>query len=109
MRQYPIPYQTGGEDPVIGGLLTLRQLIYVVLGVAVGGGLAAALPAPWWARLAVIIPFALAGAGFAFIQVKGDRLDVYLWRLWRFKRKKKVWVWKGEMMSAEIEGEVERG
>ena len=33
MRQYPIPYQTGGEDPVIGGLLTLRQLVYIVLTV----------------------------------------------------------------------------
>lgn len=109
MRQYPVPFQSEGEEPIIGGALTLRQVGYIAVGFALGAGLAAVLPGPWWARALAAAPGTALGLACAFITVKGERFDLWAWRWLRWRRQARVWCWTGReekaFEKAEVEGE----
>ena len=94
MRAYPVPVQLEGEERVIGGFLTLRQLVYLVLGTALGGGAAAgAFFLPLVLRFIVFFLFAGAGAALALVPVQDTGLDVVLfrWLKWRFGQREFSW------------------
>lgn len=94
MRAWPVPVQIEGEERIIGGHLTLRQFIYVILGIALGGGAAFGL-----GHFSVIVAaaafffFAALGAVLAFMRVGDTSLDVYVlrWFAWRFGNREYRW------------------
>lgn len=98
MRVYPVPVQAQGEERVIGGYLTLRQFAYVVLGVALGGGLSfgALFFLPVLVKLFLAVPFAVAGLLLAFVTVDGAGLDRRLWYWFLWRRRPKRYCWKGD-------------
>lgn len=94
MRAYPVPVQLEEEERLVGGFLTLRQLVYLVLGAALGGGAACgAFFLPLVLRFAVFVLFAGAGAALALVPAQDAGLDVVLfrWLKWRFGRREFSW------------------
>ncbi|MBC7323776.1 MAG: PrgI family protein [Moorella sp. (in: Bacteria)] len=97
MRAYPVPLQLEEEERIIGGYLTLRQLVYLVLGAVLGGGTAAgAFFLPLVLRSAVFILFAGAGAALALIPVQETRLDVFLFRWLKWRLGQREFFWRGD-------------
>jgi hypothetical protein len=94
MRAYPVPVQLEEEERIIGGFLTLRQLTYLALGAALGGGAACgAFFLPLVLRFILFFLFAGAGAALALVPVQETGLDVvlYRWLKWRFGQRKFSW------------------
>jgi dihydrofolate reductase len=89
MRAYPVPVQLlEPEERIIGGYLTFRQLIYLIAGFALGGGLTVAMSfLPIILRIMVCMLFVTVGVCFAFFKPYDTNLDVFLYRWfeWRFK------------------------
>lgn len=83
MKSYPVPVQIAGEEKVFGGKLTLRQILWLFLGV--GGGLAGAfiLPVSLSFKVVVFCVFSLGGVLLAFLTLAGVSLDIYLYRLYK--------------------------
>ncbi|MEW6727532.1 MAG: PrgI family mobile element protein [Bacillota bacterium] len=97
MRQHPVAVQLEDEDKVVGGVMTFRQLIWLIAGFALGGG-AAALPLPWYPwyiRALVFGLFFLAGAVLALGRAYGMAMDVFLFRYARWRLRQKAWALKG--------------
>lgn len=88
MRRWPVAFDLAGPETVIGGFLTVPQLVFLV-----GHGLLAvtafALP------LAAAIPLAVvsisAGVFLAFGRLKGRPSYSALWAWWRYRRSPKLW------------------
>lgn len=94
MRAYPVPVQIEGEERLIGGFLSLRQLVYLVLGAALGGGAAfGAFFLPLVLRFMLFFILAGAGTALALVPVQDVELDVYLsrWLAWRFSQREFYW------------------
>ncbi|HOV79392.1 MAG TPA: PrgI family protein [Bacillota bacterium] len=98
MRVYPVPVQSENEERVIGGYLTLRQFAYIVLGVALGGGISfgALFFLPIYIKLFFMALFVVSGVLLAFVSVDDMGLDRYLWYWFLWRRSKKDYFWKGE-------------
>ncbi|WP_003545332.1 PrgI family protein [Desulfotomaculum nigrificans] len=90
MRVYPVPVQLNQEERIIGGRLTLRQLLYLVIGTVVGCGIALAVNLPIAVRLIIAIFGILIGMAFAFIPAGKTSLDIYLlrWFIWKVKKRR---------------------
>lgn len=85
MRVWPVPVQMVEDEKIIGGMMSLRQLGYLILGFCLGGGWAA-LPLPFSLRIAVFTAAFAFGAALAFVNIYDMPLDVFLWRLIRWWR-----------------------
>lgn len=95
MRAYPVPVQLEEEERIIGGYLTLRQLIYLVLGVVLGGGAAygaSFLPL----RFVVFFLFSGAGAAMALVPAQDVGLDVFLFRWLKWRLGQREFSWRGD-------------
>ncbi|ACX51873.1 hypothetical protein Adeg_0727 [Ammonifex degensii KC4] len=87
------------EEKLIGGVLSLRQVGYLV-----GGGMLSvlgvlflrALGAPWALSVLALPPGAALGVLLAFYRFEGMNADEFLYRAlaWRFRKKR--FAWKGE-------------
>lgn len=90
MRAYPVPVQLDQEERVIGGHLTVRQLLLLIIGAAIGGGTALAVNLSLTARLMIVMLGILTGMALAFIPVEKTSLDIYLlrWFMWKIKKRK---------------------
>lgn len=79
MRAFPVPVQITDEERLIGGFLSLRQLLYIILGAALGGAAFLLTFIPLLLRLVFFLVLAAGGIGFAFLKVQEMRLDYYLY------------------------------
>ncbi|MGB9792595.1 MAG: PrgI family mobile element protein [Thermacetogeniaceae bacterium] len=96
MRSWPVPIQMeSSEERIIGGFMTLRQLGYLIAGACLGG-LAAALPLPAALRLVAFLMFLLLGAALAFAPACGMPLDVFLFRLLKWRRSRREMSLRGD-------------
>lgn len=88
MRAFPVPIQITGRERLIGGILDIKQLSYIVLGVVLGGA-ALFTSMPVILRLLGFIAASGAGLVFAFARVHNMEVDVYLfrWLRWRISRR----------------------
>jgi len=90
MRAYPVPVQLDQEEKVIGGYLTLRQLLYLILGAVIGCGTALTFNLPLIAKLIIAAGGLTIGIILAFIPAEKTTLDIYLlrWIMWTIKKRK---------------------
>lgn len=95
MAMYEIPPDTRGKSKIVGGVLTLTQLIWAILAVVCGGSLAMLIYTATNSFFFTIVVFflgALPFAPFAFIKVSkvGDmELFSYLLLLLKYRRSTK--------------------
>ena len=95
MAMYEIPPDTRGRSKIIGGILTITQLIWVVLGVVVGGMLAMAIYSGTSSLVFTVLGFLIGCAPFApfaFIKISkvGDmELFSYLMLVLKFRQSNK--------------------
>lgn len=86
MRIFTMPFDVTGEEKLIGGIISIRQIGYVFTGVTIGAILASL---PFWPGLIKVIVFIQAvgaSAVLAFIKIdegristnRGISLDKYL-------------------------------
>lgn len=103
MLQYKIPQNVQVEDKIFGNILTLRQLIYIMIG----GGISYVVYT-MLARIYVLnilevgficIPLVVAGA-FAFIEINNVTLLKYCFLIIEFfmKPQKRVWNKAGDII-----------
>jgi len=97
MRAYPVPVQLDNEERIIGGVLTLRHIIYLILGLALGGGAGmGAFFLPLYFRIFLAALGLSAGAALAFAPVAGMSMDIYLLRWFQWRTGRRVYFLKGE-------------
>jgi len=96
MRSWPVPVQITDEEKIIGGVLTLRQLVYMIAGLAVGGALAAVIPTWALLRFLIYLVFQIGGFALALCQVKDMSLDSYLVHYWKWKHSARSFILKGD-------------
>jgi len=78
MRSFPVPMDLTEEERTLGGILSLRQAVYLLVGIVITILVLLARPVPLPARLAVsVLPLA-AGTGLAFFQPYSMRTDLFL-------------------------------
>ncbi len=89
MRAFPVPVQITDEERIIGGIITLRQLLYVVVGVALGGVALALFFLPLALRLVIFIISVSLGIMFSFVRFYNMRADrfIYLYLKWRMSNR----------------------
>lgn len=91
MDRFPVPIQSDEEEKLFGGILTVRQMAYLVSGGSLAAFLAA-LPWPAWARVPLSLALAAAALALAFLRVGGVRLDRYLLFLFAYLRRQREFV-----------------
>lgn len=97
MRAFPVPVQLESEERVIGGYLTLRQLIYLLAGFALGGGIAIITHFfPLTLRILLCVLFFLIGSSLAFMRVYSTDLDIFLYRWFKWRFNKREFYLKGD-------------
>lgn len=96
MRAFPVPVQITDEERLMGGIFSLRQTLYIILGLALGGAGFAFTFLPVLIRLFLFILVACIGVVFAFVKIRYMRVDqyIYLHLKWR-KSPRAIWL-KGE-------------
>ncbi len=85
MRAWPVPPEIENAREKFLGPLGLRQFLYAVAGFVLGCGLAA-LPLPLALRFCAFSLGLVAGAVLALARPCGMDCDVFLWRLWKWRR-----------------------
>lgn len=89
MRRYYVPaLWEEYEEKLIGGVLSTRQLFYLLGGIGLGALLARALPGPIAARAVPVVLFAVLGAFLGFFRTPDldlpvDRYLLLWYRYWR--------------------------
>lgn len=96
MRAFPVPVQITEEERVIGGMLTLRQLLYITLGVVLGGLVFLLTFLPVIIRLFIFVMIVLASTVLAFIKIHDLRADQYLYLYVKWKKSPRAIYLKGE-------------
>ncbi|WP_018085692.1 PrgI family mobile element protein [Desulfurispora thermophila] len=89
MRRWPVAFDLSGHESLIGGFLTLQQLVFIM-----GGGLLAV--ASFIFPMVIAIPLAamwiLAGVYLAFGRLsRGRPAPEALWAWWRYRQSQKLW------------------
>lgn len=75
--RFPVPIQSDEEEKLFGGVLTIRQMIYVIAG----GSLAAFMavfPLPVFFKVTFALVIIIGAVSLAFVKIEGVRLDRYL-------------------------------
>ncbi|MDE2019655.1 MAG: PrgI family protein [Patescibacteria group bacterium] len=101
--QFQVPQFIETEDKMFGGILTLRQFIYI----AAGGGIAILLFFTVQTTVAVIFGLIAIGAAaaFAFIKIEGRSLSVVVMAAVGFYWKPQTYIWQPEYEAVEIKAQ----
>lgn len=90
MREYVIPPDDKEEEKIFGAIFTLRQVVWMAIGLLLGILMVVLLSLVFNKKVGAILgfPFCFSGVPVALIKKNGLSLDRYL--LLRFKHKKKT-------------------
>lgn len=83
---HKIPAEFESEEKLFGGILTLKQFVFLAAGGTVGA-VSVTLPLPLVLRLFLFGLFFSVGAALAFVKVWDMTLPVFLFRLVRYRRR----------------------
>ena len=89
MRAFKVPVQITDEEKLFGGILSLRQFLYIFTGFALGGLFFTLSFMPVLVRLFLFLTIFIAGIGMALIPIKDMRADQYIYYLIKWKRSPK--------------------
>lgn len=97
MRYFPVPMEMREEQKLVGGIMTVRQLIYLLLGLILGA-LTIGLPKILPLVLRIFLGMIVIGTGvsFAFMKADGTTLDIFLLRMARYFTRQKRFILKGD-------------
>lgn len=90
MNIYKIPFDFEHEEKVFGGYLSLRQMIYVVLGIASVGTLFIPI-IPMLIKILLFITLFILFMMCAFLKIQQSYSDKYLINILKFVFKKKIY------------------
>ncbi len=100
MRMFGVPFDIDQEDKLIGGMLSLRQSMWIGIPIAAlvwalvdTGGYLSENGINGFVlviRIFMVIVVAVVAGFFAFGTMDGTNADKYILRMIKFKRKKKV-------------------
>lgn len=91
MDRFPVPIQSDEEEKLFGGILTVRQMIYLVAGGSLAA-FAAAFPLPAWVRVMLALAVIAGATALAFVKTDGVRLDRYLLLYAAYRRRQREFV-----------------
>lgn len=94
MKTYKVPQDLNEEEKLIGGVASLRQTAYVVIGAVAGILLAIAIPISITGKVTVFSVFVVLGIGFGFTKVYDLNLDKLIFLYIRFASRKKVFCYE---------------
>ncbi|WP_194174983.1 PrgI family protein [Desulfofundulus thermobenzoicus] len=96
MRLFPVPMDLTEEEKILGGVLSLRQVVFLL-----GGGVSAALSmaflrllhVPWALAFPASVLWFIAGVYLSFGWIAGISADQYLirWFSWRNRCRRYDW------------------
>lgn len=100
MRLFPVPMDLTEEEKILGGVLSLRQVVYLL-----GGGVAAvlalvflrALHVPWVLAFPAGVLWFVAGIFLSFGTLAGMGADEYLSKLLLFRFRRRRYDWGDEL------------
>ena len=82
MRVYKVPYNVKHEEKIFGGYLSIRQMLYLLAGVASIGifftGLNSTL------KVMIFLMLISIWAIFAFLQIKETNADIYFLNIMKY-------------------------
>lgn len=90
MNIYKIPFDFEHEEKVFGGYLSLRQMIYIVLGIASFGILFIPI-IPMIIKILLFITLFILFMMCAFLKIQQSYSDKYLINILKFVFKKKIY------------------
>ena len=96
MRSWPVPVQMTEDEKMVGGVLTLKQLGYMLAGLALGGTAAGVFRLPGIMRFVIYFVIQAFGFALALCQVSYTPLDNYLINAWRWWRSPRQLVFRGD-------------
>ncbi|MTI80056.1 MAG: PrgI family protein [Firmicutes bacterium] len=99
MRLFSIPIELEEEERTFGGVLTLRQVIYIIAALIISVTtfiLLEAFGVHIVLNLFFCIPILILGVALAFIKINEVRLDKYLYFLVRYYLRPRLFVLKGD-------------
>lgn len=111
MRSYYVPeLWEEYEEKVIGGMATLRQFIYILGAIGLGGLVGSALPGPLPLRVVPVILLLIVAVFLGYFEVPdaGVTADRYLLLLWRFRRTRKEYPYMRVRAAGRTGGETVR-
>ena len=86
MRAFRVPVQITDEEKLFGGILSLRQFLYIFVGFALGGLAFTLSFMPVLVRLFLFLIVFVTGIGIAMIPIKDMRADQYIYYYTRWKK-----------------------
>ncbi|KJS10663.1 MAG: hypothetical protein VR67_17415 [Peptococcaceae bacterium BRH_c8a] len=90
MRAFPVPVQINDEERIMGGIFTLRQTLYLCMGLALGGASFSFTFLPILIRFIFFLLILGVCVVLAFFKIYAMRADQYLvlYLKWRYRVKK---------------------
>lgn len=77
MDSFPVPVQSDEEEKLFGGLLTIRQMVYLLLA-AISVFASSISPMPMWLKVICDLIVAVFGISLAFVRADNVTLDRYI-------------------------------
>lgn len=91
MRTFHIPTQIKDEELIMGGKVSLRQMILAIVGLSIAGGLGFKMPGPIPIRIILAL---IVLAFFTFLilaKIHGMTADKFLWHYLKFRDSEKTY------------------
>ena len=90
MRYFPVPMDLTQEEKIIGGVLSIRQVVYLLIG-GIFSAVFALVPIFILLKIPLVLFFLIAAPCLAFVSVKEIHLDLYLLKWFMFWRRTRRW------------------
>lgn len=95
MRVFPIPFDLCEEEKTFGGVVSLRQVSYLLVA-GIPAVIIALYPGLFLLIKLILVPaLLLFSLALAFFKVKEERFDLYLILYLKYRRRKKQYILEG--------------
>ena len=99
MRLFSIPIQIQWEEKTFGGVLTIKQFVYLIATITLSVSaffLLRFVGLPLLVCIIIAVPMLVFGLTLAFIKIQDISLDKFLLHLVRYKKRTRIFVLRGD-------------